>query len=68
MKLLHSVILSFALAVGAGVVLAQDFQKGLAAYGAGDYTTALEEWRPLAKQEMRKLRTILVFYMRKVLA
>jgi TPR repeat protein len=29
-------------------VSAQDFQKGLAAYDAGDYATALQEFRPLA--------------------
>lgn len=29
---------------------AQDFQKGLAAYNAGDYVTAIQEWRPLAAQ------------------
>lgn len=31
-------------------VLAQDFQKGFNAYRAGDYATALEEWKPLAEQ------------------
>ena len=30
-------------------VAAQDFQKGLAAYQAGDYATALQEWTPLAE-------------------
>lgn len=30
-------------------VLAQDFDKGMAAYQSGDYATALEEWRPLAE-------------------
>ena len=29
---------------------AQDFQKGFEAYNAGDYATALQEWRPLAEQ------------------
>jgi TPR repeat protein len=29
---------------------AQDYQKGLDAYNAGDYGTALQEWRPLADQ------------------
>ena len=28
---------------------ARDYDKGLAAYSAGDYTTALQEWRRLAK-------------------
>ncbi|MDC0012965.1 sel1 repeat family protein [Octadecabacter sp.] len=30
-------------------VAAQDFQKGLDAYDAGDYSTALQEWPPLAE-------------------
>ena len=30
-------------------VSAQDFQKGLAAYEAGDYASALKEWKPLAE-------------------
>ena len=30
--------------------LAQDYDKGWAAYLAGDYATALQEWRPLAEQ------------------
>ena len=39
--------------VGLALVLAapaagQDFNKGLEAYGRGDYATALREWRPLA--------------------
>ncbi|MDA8703246.1 hypothetical protein N9M30_04760, partial [Pseudomonadales bacterium] len=29
---------------------AADFDKGLAAAEAGDYTTALAEWKPLAEQ------------------
>ena len=43
-------ILSLALAFGAGAALAQDFQKGSAAAQSGDYATALKEWRPLAGQ------------------
>ena len=31
-------------------VAAQDFAKGYDAYQAGDYATALKEWRPLAEQ------------------
>ena len=34
----------------AAPVMAQDFEKGWAAYNAGDYETALQEWRPLAEQ------------------
>ena len=30
-------------------VTAQDFQKGLAAYNASDYATAIKEWTPLAE-------------------
>ena len=33
-----------------GSLLAQDFDKGLAAYKAGDYATALKEFKPLAEQ------------------
>ena len=33
-----------------GPLLAQDYDKGLAAYEAGDYATALKEWEPLAEQ------------------
>ena len=50
MKLLYAMTISLVLAVGAGAVVAQDFQKGLAAYQSGDYVTALKEWRPLAEQ------------------
>ena len=31
-------------------ILAQDFEKGLAAAHAGDFATALKEWKPLAEQ------------------
>ena len=31
-------------------VVAQDFEKGLAAYNIGDYATSLAEWVPLAEQ------------------
>ena len=33
-----------------GTAHAQDAQKGYAAFSTGDYATALQEWRPLAKQ------------------
>ena len=42
-----------ALTVGlilAGPLAAQDYYKGLAAWQAGDYATALQEWLPLAEQ------------------
>ena len=32
------------------MVIAQDFDKGLAAAQSGDFATALKEWRPLAEQ------------------
>ena len=45
-----TVILAIALSFMAFTPLAaQDYQKGLAAYQAGDYATALQEWRPLAE-------------------
>ena len=31
-------------------LLAQDFDKGMDAYEAGDYAPALQEWQPLADQ------------------
>ena len=43
-----TVILAFVMTLSSPVV-AQDFQKGLAAYNAGDYATALQEWTPLAE-------------------
>ena len=46
-KFLASVAIVFTLA---GTAQAQDFQKGFEALGAGDYATALQEWKPLAEQ------------------
>jgi len=43
-----TVILAFLMTLSPSV-MAQDFQKGLAAYNAGDYATALQEWTPLAE-------------------
>ena len=48
--LIRTTIIALVLAFNAGSTLAQDFQKGVAAYHAGDYVTALQEWRPLAEQ------------------
>ena len=48
--LIRTTIFSLALAFGAGAVMAQDYQKALTAYHAGDFATALKEWRPLAEQ------------------
>jgi len=46
-KLLHTAAFLLCTAFTAPV-MAQDFSKGFAAYRAGDYATALQEWRPLA--------------------
>ena len=46
-KFLSAAAIAFTLS---GPAYAQDWDKGLAAYQAGDYATALREWRPLAEQ------------------
>ena len=43
-----TVILAFLMTLSSPVA-AQDFQKGLAAAQAGDFATALKEWKPLAE-------------------
>ena len=43
-----AVLLAFVMTFSAPV-MAQDFQKGLAAYNTDDYATALQEWTPLAE-------------------
>ena len=43
-----AILLAFLMTLSSPVV-AQDFQKGFAAYNAGDYATALQEWTPLAE-------------------
>ena len=51
MNHLHSLVLAITLLVGSvSVATAQDYDKGVAAYNAGDYQTALQEWRPLTEQ------------------
>jgi TPR repeat protein len=47
-KLIRSAV--FGLLLVPTMAGAQDFDKGLAAYEAGDYATALSEWTPLAEQ------------------
>ncbi len=42
--------LAVALLIGLAVPAWADFQDGVAAYDRGDYTTALEEFKPLAEQ------------------
>jgi len=49
-RLIRTTIIALVLAFNAGSILAQDFQRGLASYHAGDWDTALKEWRPLAEQ------------------
>ena len=41
---------SLSLVMTAFAAMAQDFDKGLAAYRAGNFTEALREWTPLAEQ------------------
>ena len=48
MKCIRCAAVALMLAPGAGA--AQDFAAGQSAYDAGDYATALQEWRPLAEQ------------------
>ena len=50
MCIIRTAILSVVLAFGAGAVLAQDLNKGMAAYNARDWATALKEFRVLAEQ------------------
>ena len=51
MKVFRSLLLAVAFVASTGsTALAQDFDKGVAAYNSGDYVTALQEWRPLAEQ------------------
>ena len=50
MKLLYAMTISVVFAVGAGAVVTQDFDKGVAAYRAGDYAAAVKSWCPLAEQ------------------
>ena len=44
-----TVIIATALSLAFTSVAAQDFSKGYAAYQAGDYATAIQEWTPLAE-------------------
>ena len=43
-----TILLAFLMPLSAPVV-AQDFQKGLAAYDTGDFATAFKEWKPFAE-------------------
>ena len=48
LRCIRCAVVALMLAPAAGA--AQDFDAGLAAAQAGDYATALQEWRPLAEQ------------------
>ena len=43
-------VLTTAILIGLAAPAGAGFDEGLAAYGRGDYETALREWRPLAEQ------------------
>ena len=47
-RAIHFMVLAFLMTLSSPVA-AQDFQKGLAAAQAGDFATALQEWKPLAE-------------------
>ena len=47
-RAIHFLVLAFLMTLYSSV-MAQDFQKGFAAYSTGDYATALQEWTPLAE-------------------
>ena len=47
---LASLVIGLSLLMGTASASAQDFQKGFAAANAGDFATALKEWRSLAEQ------------------
>ena len=50
-RIFASLFLSLSLMLGiAASSLAQNYEKGLKAYRSGDYSTALQEWQPLAEQ------------------
>ena len=49
MKLLRTAAFLLGTAVSVPV-MAQDYDKAIAAYRAGDYAAAVQEWRPLAEQ------------------
>ena len=48
--MLNVLLVTFMISVTGAVASAQDFDAGLRAYNAGDYQTALKEWRPLAEK------------------
>ena len=48
-RAIHFMVLAFLMTLSSSV-MAQNWQKGLDAFEAGDYATALKEFRPLAEQ------------------
>lgn len=48
-RILKAAVLAVALGLSAQGAVAQDFDAGADAYAAGDFATALKEWRPLAE-------------------
>ena len=50
MKNLHVLLMVSLLTCAGGVAIAQDYDAGLKAAQAGDFQTALKEWKPLADQ------------------
>ena len=50
MRIAVHLALTAMLALCASATVAQDFDKGLSAYNAGDYQTAFNEWKPLAEE------------------
>jgi len=53
MKKLLLTFLIILFSLTSNVVWSADFEKGLFAYYAGDYATALREWKPLAEHFKR---------------
>lgn len=56
-KHFQAAVVALMLAPSAGV--AQDYDAGLRAYDAGDFATALDEWKPLAGQGHANAQTML---------
>ena len=50
MRRINSLAIATTLLPNAETAMAEDFDKGLAAYNSKDYTTALQEFRPLAER------------------
>ena len=59
-RAIHFLVLAFLMTLSSPIV-AQDFQKGLAAFQAGDYATTLQEWTPLAEAGLAQAQTSLGF-------